>query len=71
MQRLNIMPIYDAASRTQNQNQQSITLLELFLRGRGIHTGLQLLVACQSQSVKNAQWQVTLLPLVTIIGQLV
>lgn len=49
---------------------QPITLLELFLRGKGIVTGLSML-NLQFKKLADQQWQNTLVPLVKIIGQLV
>lgn len=50
---------------------QPVTLLELFLRGKGSQTALTLLIESQYRNLADPQWQNTLLPLVTIVGQLV
>lgn len=48
-----------------------MSLLELFLRGKGSQTGMVLFSEGPYRNLTDSQWQYVLLPLVTIIGQLV
>ncbi|XP_037026302.1 nuclear pore complex protein Nup160 homolog isoform X2 [Bradysia coprophila] len=68
LQRLATLQLSDA--RHIPRSVQPITLLELFLRGKGIVTGLSAL-NLQFKKLTDQQWQYTLVPLVKNIGQLV
>lgn len=69
MQRLNILQLTDSRYYV-SRAQHSMSLLEMFLRGRGAKYSLALFADAQ-QNTSDVQWQFTLLPLVTIVGQLV
>lgn len=69
MQRLNIVHHTDSRYYV-SRAQHSMSLLEMFLRGKGAQHSLALFAEGQ-QNVSEVQWQFTLLPLVTIVGQLV
>lgn len=68
LQRLATLQLSDP--RHIQRSVQPITLLELFLRGKGIVTGLSML-NLQFKKLIDQQWQNTLVPLVKVIGQLV
>lgn len=68
LQRLATLQLSDP--RQVQRSVQPITLLELFLRGKGICTGLSML-NLQFKKLTDQQWQNTLVPLVKVIGQLV
>lgn len=65
-----MLQLTDSLHNVYKTNQR-ISLLELFLRGKGSITGLSLLVERPYRNISETQWQYTLLPLTTIIGQLV
>jgi len=54
-----------------NRPQQATSLLEMFLRAKGSHTAIALLAEGHYRHVTDPQWQFSLLPLITIVGQLV
>lgn len=68
LQRLAALQLTDP--RHIHRSVQPITLLELFLRGKGMATGTSMM-KMQFNKLTDQQWQNTLLPLVKVIGQLV
>lgn len=71
IQRLNVLQI-SVASRRIIRPQQPITLLEFFLRSRGLQAGWTAYVDAnpKQRDADGAQWSQTMLPLVTALGQL-
>lgn len=62
-----------AASRRIIRPLQPVTLLEFFLRSRGLQAGWTAYVEANPQRqrvAKGSQWSQTLLPMVTALGQL-
>lgn len=66
--RLSILQLSDF--RYKHRSKQPTTILEQFLRGKGSQTAISLLIKGAYRDFGDLHWQFTLLPLTTIIGQL-
>lgn len=71
IQRLNVLQI-SPGSRRIIRPQQPITLLEFFLRSRGLHAGWTAFADAHPKrsNADEPQWTQTMLPLVAALGQL-
>lgn len=68
IQHLSVLQLSDC--RYKQRLNYPTTLLEQFLRGRGLQAGLWSLIGNSPIDVQDVQWKNTLLPLVNSIGQL-
>lgn len=66
--RLSVLQLSDC--RYKHRSKHPTTILEQFLRGRGSQAGITLLIKGAYRDFGDLHWQFTLLPLTTIIGQL-
>lgn len=66
--RLSVLQLSDF--RYKHRSNQSTTILEQFLRGKGSQAAILLLVKGPYRDYGDLHWQFTLLPLTNIIGQL-
>ena len=58
-------------SRHMKRSQQPASLLELFIKSKGLSAGFTSFMETSNKYLSESHWQYTLLPLVTSIGKLV
>lgn len=68
IQRLSVLQLSDC--RFKQRPNRPTTLLEQFLRGKGLQAGLWTLLEENCRDLDDFQWRNTLLPLATTVGQL-
>lgn len=68
IQKLSTLQLSDC--RYKSRPNHPTTLLEQFLRGKGLEAGVWLLLQEDCRDLNNFQWKNTLLPLTSIVGQL-
>lgn len=68
IQRLSVLQLSDC--RYKHRLNYPTTLLEQFLRGKGLQAGLWSLFGNKASDASEVQWKNALLPLVNCIGQL-
>ncbi|XP_055326409.1 nuclear pore complex protein Nup160 homolog isoform X2 [Sitodiplosis mosellana] len=68
IQKLSTLQLSDC--RYKSRPNHPTTLLEQFLRGKGLEAGVWMLLQDQCRDITDFQWKNTLLPLASIVGQL-
>lgn len=68
VQKLTTLQLSDC--RYKSRPSHPTTLLEQFLRGKGLEAGVWLLLQDHCRDFEDSQWKNTLLPLTSIVGQL-